>query len=64
MHNVGLGGGSVQLIVGLDSVRASLAHHEDDGRTRASAPWDPMLAGHLRELDDGPTVAFGARLTG
>jgi hypothetical protein len=25
---------------------------------------DPVLAGHLPELNDGPTVVFGARLTG
>jgi hypothetical protein len=64
MDNVGLGGGSVQLIVNLDAIQAPLAHHFDDGRARASAVRNPVLAGHFLELNDGTTVAFSAFLTG
>jgi hypothetical protein len=61
-YNVGLGGGSVQFIAGRDSVREPLLHHEDDGRARESARRDPVLAGDRLEPNDGPTVAFSARL--
>jgi len=64
MRNVGLGGGSVQLIVDLDSIQAPLARHDDDARARASGRGDPVLAGHFVEPNDGTAVAFSAFLTG
>ena len=64
MYSIGFGGGSVQFIADLDSVRKPLVHHEDDGRAQESARGYPVLAGDRLELNDGPTVAFSARLAG